>query len=72
MLVVTTSLKKPRMRELLVQVLGIAQTTPSTLLPCEAVNSLFNGNIPVGMDDWRFPGWVKVHDLDSDTSLNTT
>lgn len=50
------SFKKPRMRELLVQVLGIAQTTPSTLLPCEAVSSPFNGNIPVDVDNWRFLG----------------
>lgn len=66
------SFKKPRMRELLVQVLGIAQTTPSTLLPCEAVSSPFNGNIPVDVDNWRFPGRVRVHDLDTYTSLNTT
>lgn len=34
------------MRELLVQILGIAQTTPSTLLPCEEVSSPLSGNIP--------------------------
>lgn len=60
------------MGELLVQVLGIAQTTPSTLLPYEAVSSPFNGNRPVDLDNWRFPGWVGVHDLDTYPSINTT
>lgn len=52
------------MRELLVQILGIAQTTPSTLLPCEEVSSPLSGNIPpVELTYWRFPWWVRVQDL---------